>query len=51
MNPVAGPFVNFSTPGPTGVIGVLAPAGSSLAGLVDVLAPVLATGCTAVVVA
>ena len=33
------------------MIGVLAPADSSLAGLVDVLAPVLATGCTAVVVA
>jgi len=51
VNPVAGPFVNFSTPVPTGVVGVLAPAESSLAGLVDVLAPVLATGCTAVVVA
>ncbi len=51
VNPVAGPFVNFSTPVPTGVVGVLAPAGSSLAGLVDVLAPVLAVGCTAVVVA
>jgi acyl-CoA reductase-like NAD-dependent aldehyde dehydrogenase len=51
VNPVAGPYVNFSTPVPTGVIGVLAPADSSLAGLVDVLAPVLATGCTAVVVA
>ena len=51
VNPVAGPFVNFSTPVPTGVVGVLAPAGSSLAGLVDVLAPVLAAGCTAVVVA
>jgi aldehyde dehydrogenase (NAD+) len=33
------------------VVGVLAPGASSLAGLVDVLAPVLATGCTAVVVA
>ena len=51
VNPVAGPYVNFSTPVPTGVIGVLAPESSSLLGLVDVLAPVLATGCTAVVVA
>jgi acyl-CoA reductase-like NAD-dependent aldehyde dehydrogenase len=33
------------------VVGVLAPQSSSLLGLVDVLAPVLATGCTAVVVA
>jgi acyl-CoA reductase-like NAD-dependent aldehyde dehydrogenase len=32
-------------------VAVLAPQSSSLLGLVDVLAPVLATGCTAVVVA
>jgi acyl-CoA reductase-like NAD-dependent aldehyde dehydrogenase len=51
VNPVAGPYVNFSTPVPTGVVGVLAPADASLTGLVDVVAPVLATGCTAVVVA
>jgi acyl-CoA reductase-like NAD-dependent aldehyde dehydrogenase len=50
VNQVAGPLVNWSTPEPTGVVGVLAPQ-SSLLGLVDVLAPVLATGCTAVVVA
>jgi acyl-CoA reductase-like NAD-dependent aldehyde dehydrogenase len=51
VNPVAGPFVNWSTPEATGVVGVLAPQSSSLLGLVDVLAPVLATGSTAVVVA
>jgi acyl-CoA reductase-like NAD-dependent aldehyde dehydrogenase len=51
VNPVAGPLVNWSTPEPTGVVGVLAPQSSSLLGLVDVLASVLATGCTAVVVA
>ncbi|MHA6617413.1 aldehyde dehydrogenase family protein [Pseudonocardia sp. DLS-67] len=51
VNPVAGPLLNWSTPEPTGVVGVLAPQSSSLLGLVDVLAPVLATGCTAVVVA
>ena len=33
------------------MVGVLAPQSSALLGLVDVLAPVLATGCTAVVVA
>ena len=44
VNPVAGPLVNWSTPEPTGVVGVLAPQSSSLLGLVDVLAPVLATG-------
>ena len=51
VNSVAGPLVNWSTPEPTGVVGVLAPQSSSLLGLVDVLAPVLATGSTAVVVA
>ena len=51
VNPVAGPLLSWSTPEPTGVVAVLAPQSSSLLGLVDVLAPVLATGCTAVVVA
>jgi acyl-CoA reductase-like NAD-dependent aldehyde dehydrogenase len=37
-------------PEPTGVVGVLAPQGSSLLGLVSVLAPAIATGNTAVVV-
>ncbi|MEP6599747.1 MAG: aldehyde dehydrogenase family protein [Actinomycetota bacterium] len=49
-NPVAGPYFNFSLPEPTGVVGVLAPQGSSLLGLVSVLAPVITTGNTAVVV-
>jgi acyl-CoA reductase-like NAD-dependent aldehyde dehydrogenase len=50
-NPVAGPYFNFSVPEPTGVVAVLAPARSSLLGLVSVLAPVIVTGNTAVVVA
>lgn len=50
-NPVAGPYFSFSVPEPTGVVGVLAPQSSSLLGLVSVLAPVIATGNTAVVVA
>ena len=50
-NPVAGPYFNFSVPEPTGVVAVLAPAESSLLGLVSVLAPVIVTGNTAVVVA
>ncbi|MEO6886120.1 MAG: aldehyde dehydrogenase family protein [Jatrophihabitantaceae bacterium] len=50
-NPVAGPFFNFSLPEPTGVVGVFAPQESSLLGLVSVLAPVLTTGNTAVVIA
>ncbi|HLS15166.1 MAG TPA: aldehyde dehydrogenase family protein [Beutenbergiaceae bacterium] len=50
-NPVAGPFFNISSPEPTGVVAVLAPQRSSLLGLVSVLAPVLVTGNTAVVLA
>src|SRR3954470_18674240 len=50
-NPVAGPYFNFSTPEPTGVVGVLAPSASSLLGLVSVVAPVIVSGNTAVVVA
>jgi acyl-CoA reductase-like NAD-dependent aldehyde dehydrogenase len=48
-NPVSGPYFNFSLPEPTGVVGICAPQESSLLGLVSVLAPVLATGNTAVV--
>jgi acyl-CoA reductase-like NAD-dependent aldehyde dehydrogenase len=50
-NPVAGPYFNFSVPEPTGVVAVVAPQESSLLGLVSVLAPVIVTGNTAVVVA
>ncbi|MFB7996308.1 aldehyde dehydrogenase family protein [Streptomyces sp. NPDC056002] len=50
-NPVAGPFFNLSTPEPTGVVAVLAPQKSSFLGLVSVIAPVIATGNTAVVIA
>jgi acyl-CoA reductase-like NAD-dependent aldehyde dehydrogenase len=50
-NPVAGPYFSFAVPEPTGVVGVLAPQSSSLLGLVSVLAPVIATGNTAVVIA
>ncbi|ROQ82342.1 aldehyde dehydrogenase family protein [Streptomyces sp. CEV 2-1] len=51
VNPVAGPFLNLSTPEPTGVVTVLAPQESSFLGLVSVVAPVIATGNTAVVIA
>ncbi|MDQ1008744.1 acyl-CoA reductase-like NAD-dependent aldehyde dehydrogenase [Streptomyces sp. V4I23] len=50
-NPVAGPFFNLSTPEPTGVVTILAPQESSFLGLVSVVAPVIATGNTAVVIA
>jgi acyl-CoA reductase-like NAD-dependent aldehyde dehydrogenase len=49
-NPVAGPFFNLSTPEPTGVVAVLAPQESSLLGLVSVVAPVIVSGNTCVVV-
>ncbi|MEU6239773.1 aldehyde dehydrogenase family protein [Streptomyces sp. NPDC047024] len=50
-NPVAGPYFNLSSPEPTGVVAVLAPQDSSFLGLVSVIAPVIATGNTAVVIA
>lgn len=50
-NPVAGPFFSFSVPEPTGVVAVVAPAREALLGLVSVLAPVIAAGNTAVVLA
>ncbi|GAA2550782.1 MULTISPECIES: aldehyde dehydrogenase family protein [Streptomyces] len=50
-NPVAGPYFNLSSPEPTGVVAVLAPQESSFLGLVSVVAPVIATGNTAVVIA
>ncbi|MGH8969545.1 MAG: aldehyde dehydrogenase family protein [Actinomycetes bacterium] len=50
-NPVAGPYFDFSVPEPTGVVAVLAPQDSSLLGLVSVVAPVIVTGNTVVVLA
>jgi len=51
VNPVAAPYFNFTIPEPTGVVGLVAPERSSLLGLVSRLAPVLAGGSVAVVVA
>lgn len=51
VNPVAGPFVNFSVPEPSGVAAVLAPQDSALLGLVSVVAPAIVAGGTCVVVA
>ena len=51
VNPVAGPFGTVSLPEPVGVTAVLAPAESALLGLVSVLAPVIVSGNTAVLVA
>jgi len=49
-NQVAGPYFNHSAPEPSGVVAVVAPPGPLL-GLVSVVAPVITTGNTAVVVA
>jgi acyl-CoA reductase-like NAD-dependent aldehyde dehydrogenase len=48
INPVAAPFLSFSLPEPTGVVGILAPDAPPLLGLIAELAPVLAAGNTAV---
>ncbi len=50
-NPVAGPFYNFTTPEAIGVVGIFADSKPSLLGLVNAVAPVIASGNTAVVVA
>jgi acyl-CoA reductase-like NAD-dependent aldehyde dehydrogenase len=50
VNPVAAPFLSFSLPEPTGVVGVVAPDEPELLGLVAELAPALAAGNTAVAV-
>ena len=49
-NSVAGPYFNHTAPEPSGVIAVVAPSGPLL-GLVSVVAPVIVTGNTAVVIA
>ncbi|WP_328708464.1 aldehyde dehydrogenase family protein [Microbispora hainanensis] len=50
-NPVAGPYFNLSSPEPTGVVAVVAPQEGPLLGLISVIAPVIVTGNTCVVIA
>jgi len=50
VNPVASSHFNFSTPEPTGVVVVLAPDEPSLLALVSLVAPVILSGNTAVVI-
>jgi acyl-CoA reductase-like NAD-dependent aldehyde dehydrogenase len=50
INPVAAPFLSFSLPEPTGVVGIVAPDSPPLLGLVAELAPALAAGNTVVAV-
>lgn len=51
VNPVAGPYFNFTIPEPAGVVGIVAPDAPALAGLVRRLGPALAGGNVAVVIA
>jgi len=44
VNPVAAPFLSFSTPEATGVVGVVAPEEPELLGLVGAIAPAVAAG-------
>jgi acyl-CoA reductase-like NAD-dependent aldehyde dehydrogenase len=48
-NPVAGPYFNFSLPEPTGVVAAVAPHEQSLLGLVSVIAPIIVTGNSVIV--
>jgi acyl-CoA reductase-like NAD-dependent aldehyde dehydrogenase len=50
INPVAAPFLSFSVPEPTGVVGIVSPDAPPLLGLVAELAPALAAGNTVVAV-
>jgi acyl-CoA reductase-like NAD-dependent aldehyde dehydrogenase len=50
VNPVAAPFLSFSVPEPTGVVGIVAPDQPALLGLMTSLAPALAAGNTVVAI-
>jgi acyl-CoA reductase-like NAD-dependent aldehyde dehydrogenase len=50
VNPVAGPYFNFTFPEPTGVVGVIAPEEPALLGLVTRVAPAIVGGNTVVAV-
>ena len=50
-NSVAGPYTNFSVPEPTGVVAAIAPQRPSLLGFVSVVAPIIVSGNTCVIVA
>jgi acyl-CoA reductase-like NAD-dependent aldehyde dehydrogenase len=50
VNPVAMPYLSFSLPEPTGVVGIVAPDEPPLLGLIAELAPALAAGNTVVAV-
>jgi acyl-CoA reductase-like NAD-dependent aldehyde dehydrogenase len=49
VNPVAGPYFNFTVPEPTGVVVIAAPDEPPLMGLLSRLAPAIVSGNTAIV--
>jgi acyl-CoA reductase-like NAD-dependent aldehyde dehydrogenase len=51
LNPVAGPYYNFTIPESMGVIAAIAPETPSLLGFIDVIAPIIVSGNTVVVLA
>jgi acyl-CoA reductase-like NAD-dependent aldehyde dehydrogenase len=51
VNPVAGPYFNFTFPESTGVVGVVAPEEPALLGLVSRIAPAVVSGNALVVIA
>ena len=51
INPVAGPYFNITSPEPIGVVGIVAPHGPALLGLVERLAPALCAGNAVVAIA
>jgi len=50
-NPVAGPYYNFTIPESMGVVAAIAPESPSLLGLIDAIAPIIASGNTVIVLA
>jgi acyl-CoA reductase-like NAD-dependent aldehyde dehydrogenase len=50
VNPVAGPYYNFTVPEPTGVVGIVGPETPALLGLVSRIAPALVGGNTVVAI-
>jgi acyl-CoA reductase-like NAD-dependent aldehyde dehydrogenase len=50
VNPVAGPYYNFTVPEPTGVVGLVSPDDPSLLGFVSRVAPAIVGGNTVVAI-
>ena len=51
LNPVAGPYYNFTVPESMGVVAAVAPELPSLLGLIDAIAPIIVGGNTVIVLA